>query len=200
MGLVNKFTVINKKPKATDKAVTTKRTKRVGEASYKKSNVDLRTYNKEKKSFDRESKTRDVIAQAPNTVREENVEGATFKWEMTFNGQAEVVKEVITQKELQELFVLTNASEDATIRAFEDNIAILADPYSANTSVSVELPANTIHTLYTEPNNNSIFNEHVLAGPGATLTTQAIGNINISVLNPASPAGQGSTSDGEGCN
>ena len=193
MGFVNKFTVIQRKSKPTEENVVTER-KVIGKPTFRKSRKDLRTYDEKTKQFKRESKVRDIVSKQDG-ISTEFVEGATFKWEITFNGEKHTLKEVITRKELQELFVKTNELE-GDAGNLETNIEAMAEPTSSTTSVEVELDGDILQPLFVETQENAIFASGIHSpnsGPGNGLTGEPYNNWNVSPANPTSSGGPAPT-------
>ena len=110
----NKFTVINRKSKAKEIGRVTERNT-LKAPTFRKSTKNLRTYNKETGVFKNESKVRDIIKEKGGVASKEVVSGATFMWEIEFNGEYQMVKDVVTQKEMESIFAITNIYKTSLI-------------------------------------------------------------------------------------
>jgi hypothetical protein len=187
----NRFTVINRQPKGTEVGRSTTRTT-VLPVTLRDSAIGLRTLNKDTGVLKEESKVRGIISRKSGTIGNEQVTGATFRWEIEFNGEYQVVKEVVTQKEMTSIFAITNASDDSAINGFQASINDIAEPNSTTNSTSVAISGTQMNNLYTNNsvvatgiavNNNSLFVGNMQPAPpldaaltasfvNATLATQ----------------------------
>ena len=195
----NRFTVINRKAKPTEAGRLTERNAISQTATLKDSKINLRTLNKETGVFKDESKVRGIVRKKAGTLSKESVSGATFRWEIEFNGQYQLVKDAVTQKELQSVFAITNTSEDTAVNGFQAGINDIAEPLgvgvsanAGNSITTVAISGNDMNTLYTNHsfstknnNNNNIFVGNLQPSPPHDNTlTNAFINVLIATQSP----------------
>lgn len=174
----NKFTVINRKAAGKDIGMITQRKTLLPQANLRKSSLSLRTLNKDTGVFKDESKVRDVVKQKAGTLTTENVSGATFRWEILFNGEYQVVKDVVTQKELGSIFAITNASDESAINGFQASINDIAEPLAPGVAATAGNSIATVAISGTQMNNLYTNNSGITHGTMATQSNPLfVGNL-----------------------